>query len=305
MLTTRRALFPRIEPSIPAEVQRHLELIYGKLNNHALAFEHQTGKVTEVVNQINQSGASGAITSTGVTSFNARVGDVTFFPSLGFVNNQSGVAAYTVATTDKGQLILLNNAAPIAVALGSIVAPILTTPWFTTIFNQGTGTATLTPPTGTINGVASFPVAANGLALLYFDGTNWFADSPTSPSPSNATPLPDSGAGAPGVSNLYARGDHVHPDPGLLVTAYRAVSATYTIDPATDHQIECTSGTFTVTLPTAVGLAGHVFSVKNSNTGTITVAAIGGQTIDGSPTQPLTVRDNVTVMSNGSNWIII
>ena len=64
---------------------------------------------------------------------------------------------------------------------------------------------------------------------------------------------------------------------------YRAVTSTYAIT-AVDYMVDATSGTFTITLPTSVGVAGKIFEVKNSGAGTITVATTAGQTIDGAAT---------------------
>lgn len=86
---------------------------------------------------------------------------------------------------------------------------------------------------------------------------------------------------------------------------YVAKTAAYTIL-TTDHTINCTANTFTVTLPTAVGITGQVFVIKNSGTGVITVKGNGSQTIDGSNTQSLpTQYTSIMVQSNGANWIII
>ncbi len=84
---------------------------------------------------------------------------------------------------------------------------------------------------------------------------------------------------------------------------FTSISTTYSIL-ASDFQIDCTSGTFTVTLPTAIGIVGKPYSIKNSGTGIITLNTTASQTIDGSLTQTLTQYDNLQVMSNGSNWII-
>lgn len=88
------------------------------------------------------------------------------------------------------------------------------------------------------------------------------------------------------------------------VFSYVAKTANYTAGIA-DYQIECTSGTFTVTLPTAVGITGKSYSVKNSGTGNITLATTSSQTIDGSLTQLIIGGENFLVMSNGANWIVI
>jgi hypothetical protein len=263
--TTVRVVFPKIDPSVPREVSHHLIQIYRALNNHALAFEKVATPAPPAAVRATTASGSAAIV-TGVTSFNLATGKVAFFPGLGMVNNQSGATAYTVVATDSGKLILLNDAAAIAMALDSTLAA----PWFTTIFNQGAGAATLTPTSGTINGGVSVLIPGGGFSIVYFDGTNWFA------------------AGAPVQSPVYA---------------YRAITAPTAIT-AADYQIEVTSGTFAQPLPTAVGIVGKVFSIKNSGTGSVTVSTTASQTIDGQLTQVLTQYDNMGVMSNGANYII-
>ena len=91
---------------------------------------------------------------------------------------------------------------------------------------------------------------------------------------------------------------------GSIACAYIAKTATYTLT-ANDFQLECTANTFTVTLPTAVGIAGRIYSIKNSGAGTITVAGDGTENIDGANTQTLAQWDNLKVVSNNVGWIII
>lgn len=85
---------------------------------------------------------------------------------------------------------------------------------------------------------------------------------------------------------------------------YKAISSAYTIV-YTDFQIECTANSFTVSLPTAVGIQGKAFSLKNSGAGTVTLAANGAELIDGESTQTLTQYDNLLFMSNNVGWIIL
>lgn len=85
---------------------------------------------------------------------------------------------------------------------------------------------------------------------------------------------------------------------------FRNISAAYTITDY-DYQINCTANTFTVTLPTAVGIRGRIYSIKNSGIGVITVACDGAETIDGSAAQTLNQYDNIMIISTGANWIII
>jgi hypothetical protein len=82
-------------------------------------------------------------------------------------------------------------------------------------------------------------------------------------------------------------------------------TGTYVID-NTDCVINCTSNTFTVTLPTAVGLEGKYFIIKNRGSGVITVDADGSETIDGLANKLLAIQnESITVISDGSNWIIV
>ena len=90
-----------------------------------------------------------------------------------------------------------------------------------------------------------------------------------------------------------------------LKVKYTPVSGTYTVT-VNDCVVDCTSNTFTVTLPTAAGIQGQVFTVKNSGTGVITVAAAGGEFIDGVATQVLPVQyESLTMISNNTGWGII
>ena len=89
-------------------------------------------------------------------------------------------------------------------------------------------------------------------------------------------------------------------------SAYVAKTALYTIASATDYCVNCTSGTYSITLPTAVSIAGQEFIVKNSGTGVITIATTSSQTIDGGASGTLTLNqyESLSVMSDGANWII-
>jgi hypothetical protein len=68
-----------------------------------------------------------------------------------------------------------------------------------------------------------------------------------------------------------------------------------------------TSAGFTVTLPSAVTTSGKTFVIKktSSDTNILTVATTSAQTIDGASTALLFVgNEEITLQSNGSNWII-
>lgn len=93
---------------------------------------------------------------------------------------------------------------------------------------------------------------------------------------------------------------------GLLsyTAPYVHVTGTYSIL-TTDYVVDC-AGTFTVTLPTAVGVAGRTYRIKNSGSGTITVSTTSSQTIDGGSSAVMSTQYlSIDVVSDGSNWIIV
>lgn len=84
--------------------------------------------------------------------------------------------------------------------------------------------------------------------------------------------------------------------------AYKAVTSTYTIT-SEDYFLGC-SGTFTITLPTAVSFTGE-YIIKNTGDGVITVATTGSQTIDGATDFFLIADEVITLRSTNSNWLIV
>jgi hypothetical protein len=70
--------------------------------------------------------------------------------------------------------------------------------------------------------------------------------------------------------------------------------------------IDCVANSFTVTLPTAVGIAGKQYCIKNSGTGVITIDANGLQTIDGALNFFLSTQyESIWIISDGANWKVI
>ena len=85
----------------------------------------------------------------------------------------------------------------------------------------------------------------------------------------------------------------------------RNVTATATFATA-NETVNCTANTFTVNLPTAVGIQGTVYTLVNSGTGTITLDANGTETINGSLTIDIRRQyTSRTVQSDNANWIVI
>ena len=90
----------------------------------------------------------------------------------------------------------------------------------------------------------------------------------------------------------------------ITLRTYRAITTAQTLL-TNDEIVDCTAGTFTTTLPTAVGVTGKEYTVKNSGVGIITVATTSSQTIDGASTKTLSAKASITVLSTGSNWIVL
>lgn len=93
-----------------------------------------------------------------------------------------------------------------------------------------------------------------------------------------------------------------------FATAYVARTTTYPIT-AADYTIEATSGTFTTTLPTAVGITGRQYVITNSGSGVVTLATTSSQVFQNVTATPTTLTLNqfntVIVQSNGANWLRI
>lgn len=87
----------------------------------------------------------------------------------------------------------------------------------------------------------------------------------------------------------------------------RAVTTNDTIE-LTDNGglIDCTSGSFTLTLP-AAATAGNGFNVRvvNSGSGTVVVDGDGSETINGSANKSLAQYQCVHLFCNGTGWVIL
>jgi len=89
-----------------------------------------------------------------------------------------------------------------------------------------------------------------------------------------------------------------------------ALSADTTLG-STHDCIRATGGAgagITITLPTAVGITGRVYTVKkvDSGVGPVTVATTSSQTIDAYVTYVISNQyQYVKVMSNGTNWDVV
>jgi hypothetical protein len=93
---------------------------------------------------------------------------------------------------------------------------------------------------------------------------------------------------------------------GSFAAGYVAKTANYTLT-ISDRLVNCTANSFTITLPTAVGITGREYIIKNTGVATtITIATTSAQTIDGLIPSTYNIVSSLLplrVMSNGANWI--
>lgn len=88
-------------------------------------------------------------------------------------------------------------------------------------------------------------------------------------------------------------------------TALRTITDSDT-SALSDYTIVCNKTTaMTVTLHAANTCTGQILNIKNINTGLVTVDANSTETIDWDLTQTLVQWENLTIQSNGTNWIIL
>lgn len=88
-------------------------------------------------------------------------------------------------------------------------------------------------------------------------------------------------------------------------TAYSTKSSAYTLTASDD--IVAVTGNTTISLPTAVGITGRKYTIKNMDAAlTVTISPNGIETIDGAATKLLTLQyQHITVVSDGANWLIV
>jgi hypothetical protein len=98
---------------------------------------------------------------------------------------------------------------------------------------------------------------------------------------------------------------------GYLEPSVTAQTANYAIL-STDYFVtmSASGGNRTVTLPTAVGRNGKVFTIKkiDSSANTVQLLTTSAQTIDGNASGALYLKaqyDTIKLVSDGSNWLIL
>ena len=94
---------------------------------------------------------------------------------------------------------------------------------------------------------------------------------------------------------------------GSLGLNYVVITNTSYAVKETDHVIVANpAAAATMTLPTAVGIGGRIYTVKNNSLFTVTILPSGSEKIDGGSNFLLNAQyQNVSLMSDGSNWNVV
>lgn len=93
---------------------------------------------------------------------------------------------------------------------------------------------------------------------------------------------------------------------GSFATKTTTVTTNTTLN-ATHQEVRCNSSSaFTITLPAANTCINRIYTIKNINTGAITIDGNSSETIDGATTKLIpTQYTSYTIQSNGTSWDII
>lgn len=161
---------PAIDPEMPWEIRRHIQLLYQKLGNHTQAFQEVSNRIAGIKGGTTTTIIEGGGGSTPVPP------PSTGFLGQGLINDQSGQTSYATGPGDNGILLILNDASPVSVTLTTAAAP-----YYLIITNFGAGIVTLSPSTGAINGGASLSLLQNQTVIASCDSTNWKTTASSTP----------------------------------------------------------------------------------------------------------------------------
>lgn len=267
--------FATLEKLPPEAREAHLATFNALTDIYqAIALQKQNSSTSTTTVNETVLGTSGTSKAAGVTSFNGDTGAVTFYPSLGEVNDQSGQTSYTTQTQDAGALVILNDASPVSVVLNFAVG----TPWVTNLINEGTGTVTITATSGTINGGSSFILLPTYFATIYFDGINWEASTlPIVPVNSPAV-LHQFMTGYNAGTGLFSRAQPAFTD----VSGIAATTQIGTGTPTAGKYVDGAAGAWT-TLPTVPAtiapVTGEYLTGYNAGTGLFSQSTPAGITV--------------------------
>jgi hypothetical protein len=251
-----------------------------------------TGAVANTVN---------VIAGTGLSGGGALTGNVT----LNIANTAVTAGSYTYASftvNAQGQLTAASSGTAPVTSVSGTAGQIASTGGTTPVLSLVATTVTAASY-GNASTVATFTVDAYGRLTAAANASIAISNTQVSGlgtiSTQNANNVTITGGS---ISNVSLSNVSIN-------TSIVTKSANYTAAAADDTILaNASTGVVTITLPTAVGVAGKVYTVKkiDSSANAVTVATTSSQTIDGVTTYSLANQyGGVNVQSDGSNWYII
>lgn len=151
------------------------------------------------------------------------------------------------------------------------------------------------------------PVSRTNKGKIYVEDAtsseNLFSNCSVEVTPAHyyASPLVTAQASTKVKDNMPAANWPAHP--GLVSTASNYSVSKYDV---LYGRSVWASGSPTVTLPSAGSVfAGSAVTIKNTGSGTVSLASTSGQTIDGAAPGTLTAGQSVTLASTGAGWITV
>lgn len=161
-----------------------MRLLFNALTDHDQAITSLKAQLTATNATATTASTTATATATQVAAIapvvQAQANSNAQTPPAGGVNDQTGNTSYILQQSDYGGLVIFNSVSPIAVSANIGVQK----PYFTKIWNNGSGTITVTvtdpggTPTGsTINGTSTITIAAGVTTSVYANSAdlNWSA----------------------------------------------------------------------------------------------------------------------------------
>lgn len=223
----------------------------------------------------------GSVTSASVVSANGFAGTVA---------TNTTTPAITISTTITG--LLKGNGTAISAAVSNTDYLSVASPTFTGTLSSGAGAISIGGG-ATVNFLNSANnVRAGASSDIFWNGRSVIA------SPSD---------GVVNVTNAAKTAKSGIIATGALRTGYVAKTANYTAT-IIDETISCSTNSFTITLPTAVGCAGQKYNITNSTAAqTITIATTGSEVFVNVTATPTTLTlvglGAIILVSDGAAWL--
>lgn len=271
-------------------------------NNTFTIFDSDGGSFPATINQVSGLTVNGTLSATtlyGGTIFSGGTNLLSiiddrddFVTGTTFTNNQS-----ILSRNDGTEVLKISGGTNVTITSGGtnltvidVTIPLDSNTFVTGFTYDDNNTFTISDNVGD-----TFPVTINTMTGLTVNGKTITTQLQVTTSPTSGYVLTSD---ASGNATWQAGGGGGGP-------TLRNVSSTDTFATA-NETINCTSGTFIVNLPTAVGIQGTTYTLVNSGTGVITLDANGIETINGSTTIDLSTQYiSRTVQSDNTNWIVI